>query len=107
MNLREQIEAAARNALALATPAKPHPRLKNLRLGGRAQSTKAHARYRSVMLGRGWMTQRQIEGALGNNANTSTAYLKQLREAGDIERRNKDGAETYARRAGYEWRWVK
>ena len=57
------------------------------------------------MQDRGWMTQRQIENALGYAATVSTAYLHKLRDQDLIERRNRDGAPTYTRRAGYEWRW--
>ena len=104
MNLAAQLQAAA---VAVPPPATtpPHPRLQNLLLGGPAQSAKALARYRSIMQDRGWMTQRQIENALGYAATVSTAYLAKLLNEGHVERRNRDDAPTYTRRAGYEWRW--
>lgn len=104
MNLAAQIQAAAAAAPVIMQTA-PHPRLQNLLLGGPAQSTKALTRYRKVMEGRGWMTQRQVENALGYASTVSTAYLAKLLSNGNVERRNRDGAPTYCRRRGYEWRW--
>lgn len=100
------IEAASRHHQAELAATPPHPRLKNLLLGGPAQSIKARARYRAVMSGRGWMTQRQIEDSLGYAPTVSTAFLNKLLDEGIVERRNRGGVATYARRIGYEWRWV-
>ena len=102
MNLAAQIQAAARTA---PPPAAPHPRLKNLLLGGPAQSAKALKQYHSAMAGGEWMTQRQIEGRLGYASTVATGFLNKLLADGKVERRNRDGAPVYARRRGYEWRW--
>lgn len=102
MNLAAQLRAAAAPQAAATAP---HPRLQNLLLGGKAQSAKAHARYQAVMQGRGWMTQSQIENALGYAATVSTAYLAKLLAAKQVERRNRGGAAKFERRRGYEWRW--
>lgn len=104
MNIATQIQAAAASSSKTTAPDR-HPRLKNLLLGGKAQSTKALDRYRKVMAGRGWMTQRQIENALGYAATVSTAYLAKLLEQGIVERRNRGGVPVFAKRLGYEWRW--
>ena len=52
------------------------------------------------------MTQAAIEGALGYAATSSTLHLRNLRDEGHIERRNRDDAPTYSRSRGYEWRWI-
>jgi hypothetical protein len=66
----------------------------------------AVARYKAVMYGKDWMTQAQIEGALGYASTVSTDFLKKLwQELKLIERRNRDGAYKYCRKRGYEWRW--
>lgn len=104
MNLADQIKAAT------STPAPAEKRkewrLQNLALGSKAQSEKAVIRYRAVMQGRDWMTQTQIENALGYAATVSTAFLAKLLGLGFVERRNRDGAPTFQRQRGYEWRWT-
>lgn len=105
MNLIAMLEAA--NRPSEPKPAeKPHPRLQNLLLGGRAQSTKALKRYREIMSGRGWMTQTQIENALGYGSTVATKFLRKLLAYNKVERRNRNGAAIFSRRSGYEWRWV-
>lgn len=81
-------------------------RLKNLRMGHQAQTDKAIARYREVMLDKGWMTQGTIEGRLGYASTVATPFLRKLLKWGHLERRNKNGARVYYPREGYEWRWV-
>ena len=108
MNLLAQLQAASRKPEAPKPAPKgaPHPRLKNLLKGGPSQTVAAIARYQKVMKYRGWMTQRQIENALGYATTVSTAFLHKIHKQGLIERRNKGGSPTYARRLGFEWRWV-
>ena len=103
MNLVSQIIAA--NEPMTSVVQAPHARLKNLLLGGPAQSAKALERYRGVMSGRGWMTRSKIENALGYAPTVSVAYLMKLLAAGTVERRNKGGSKTFSRVEGYEWRW--
>lgn len=106
MNLAAQLQAA--NNSPSPTKTEDHVRqirLRNLALGAKAQSDKAIVRYRAVMEGKGWMTQRQIENALGYAATVSTCYLAKLLREEHVERRNRDGAKKFDRRSGYEWRW--
>lgn len=105
MNLLQQLTAAS------ATPAPAKSRPQNwVHATQRARllhTEYAVARYREVMQGRGWLRQSQIEGALGYASTVSTEFLKKLlNELKLIERRNRDGAVKYARRSGYEWRWI-
>lgn len=107
MNLLAQLQAASRKPEAPKPAPKgaPHPRLQNLLLGGPSQTPAAIERYRKAMQGKGWRTQRQIENSLGYASTVSTDFLKKLLDLGYVERRNKGGAEVFARRLGYEWRW--
>lgn len=78
----------------------------NLALGGKAQTAYAIERYREIMEGRGWMTQRQIENALGYASTIANPFLHKLLGWGKVERRNKGGAPEYSQRHGREWRWL-
>ena len=69
-----------------------------------AHTSGAIQKYKAVM-SNGWRTQRQIEMALGYGATCSTVFLNKLLTLNLVERRNRGGAKTYARRSGYEWRW--
>ena len=104
MNLASMIRSAALANAKTVVQATPNAnKLKNLLLGPSTQSAKALARYLGVMKGRGWMTQNQIESALGHASTSSTRYLNKLMDEGHVERRGRDG-KTYCRRRGYEWR---
>lgn len=107
MNFAAQLAAANRKPAAPEKAAADiqEIRRRNLALGAKAQTDKALARYRAVMEGRGWMTQRQVENALGYAATVSTCYLAKLLREEHVERRNRDGAAKFDRRSGYEWRW--
>ena len=70
-----------------------------------ATAKKAFERYKSVMEGRGWLTQSQIEAALGYASTVSYVYLQKLLSLGIIERRNRGDAPQYNRRMGHEYRW--
>lgn len=68
---------------------------------------KAIATYRAVMHGAGWLTAFEIECRLGYTKTSSTQFLKKLREEHKlIERRNRNGAATFDRRHGYQYRWI-
>jgi predicted transcriptional regulator len=58
------------------------------------------------MIDMGWITQSQIEARLGYGRTVANDFMKKLYKLGFIVRRNRDGTESYARRAGYEWKWV-
>ena len=106
MNLLSQIAAAADSVTKKAPRSGHEKRLQNLLLGGKAQSAKALAKYRSVMQAKGWMKQTQIENALGYASTVSTCYLRKLHNGGFIERRNFGGAKEFKRKEGYEWKWI-
>lgn len=62
--------------------------------------------YRAAM-GNDWITQFNIECRLGYTRTSSSAFIKKLLfDLKLIERRNKDGAVKYARKLGYEYRWI-
>ena len=56
--------------------------------------------------GDGWVTQAQIEQALGYAATVSTLYIRKLYQREIIERRNRGGAPKFSRTQGYEYRWI-
>lgn len=105
MNLLSQLQVAS-TAPKAAPKQTPQARLKNLKGGPQATAAKALARYRAVMLGKGWVTQAQIEQALGYAATVSTLYIRKLYQRGIIERRNRGGAPKFSRTQGYEYRWI-
>lgn len=104
MNLLSQLQAAS-PAPKSAPKQTPQSRLANLKGGPQATAAKALARYRAVMLGKGWVTQAQIEHSLGYAATVSTLYIRKLYQRGIIERRNRGGAPKFSRTQGYEYRW--
>ena len=105
MNLLAQLQAAS-TAPKSAPKQTPQYRLENLKGGPQATAAKALARYRAVVLGKGWVTQAQIENALGYAATVSTLYIRKLYQREIIERRNRGGAPKFSRTQGYEYRWI-
>lgn len=106
MNLLQQLLVAGSEAKPIRNT-KPANWLRATEAARQAQTNKAIRRYKAVMQGRGWLTQTQIEGALGYAATVSTGFLHKLnKELKLIERRNKNGAPKFDRRTGYEWRWL-
>ena len=104
MNLLSQLQVAS-TAPKSAPKQTPQSRLADLKGGPQATAAKALARYRAVMLGKGWVTQAQIEHSLGYAATVSTLYIRKLYQRGIIERRNRGGAPKFSRTQGYEYRW--
>lgn len=106
MNLLSQLTAAT-GAIKSPRNTKPANWARATEAARLAQTAKAIRRYQAVMQGRGWLTQSQIEGALGYAATVSTGFLHKLHEKLKlIERRNRNGAAKFDRRTGYEWRWI-
>jgi len=106
MNLLQQLLVAGGEAKPVRNT-KPANWVRATEAARLAQTAKAVRRYCSVMQGRGWLTQSQIEGALGYAATVSTGFLHKLnKELKLVERRNKNGAAKFDRRSGYEWRWI-
>ena len=105
MNLLAQPQAAS-PAPKAAHKQTPQSRLENLNGGPQVTAAKALASYRAVMVGKGWVTQAEIEHALGYAATVSTLYIRKLYQRGIIERRNRGGAPKFSRTQGYEYRWV-
>lgn len=65
------------------------------------QTQAAVDRYQAAMQGKGWMTRRQVEEALGTTDNSCEHFLKRLlNDYGLVERRK---AKT--KQLTYEWRW--
>ena len=105
LSIYDQLQAAS--AAPKAAPKQtPQSRLENLKGGPQATAAKALARYRAVMIGNGWVTQAQIEHALGYAATVSTLYIRKLYQRGIIERRNRGGAPKFSSTQGYEYRWI-
>ena len=75
---------------------------------GWEQHTKgAIERYAKVIFRDVWSTQAQIEQRLGYASTVSTPFLRKLEKMGYIQKRNRDGAEVYNRKRGYEYLWIK
>lgn len=108
LSLAEQIVAAANsgNHQADTKSRINEQRRKNMALGAKAKSEKAMKAYRGAMQGKGWVTQAQIEQALGYAATVSALYIRKLYQRGIIERRNRGGAPKFSRTQGYEYRWI-
>ena len=104
MNLLAQLQAAS-PAPKAAPKQTPQSRLENLKGGPQVTAAKALASYRAVMVGKGWVTQAEIEHALGYAATVSTLYIRKLYQREIIERRNRGGAPKFSRTQGYEYRW--
>jgi predicted transcriptional regulator len=70
-----------------------------------ARRIKTIAKYKAVM-GKGWMTTREIETRLGSGHCTAGQNLYRYLCLGLVDRRNAGGTPQHNRRKGYEWRFL-